>query len=540
MAKGKCQRAHISRAHTLCRRRFAARCVFALLCSEKEGTQHRREREGHDGRSDKSDDERHPERPQKTPFYSREEKERQESRDNYQGRIENGGADLGRRVIHDLKRGTALRRREVAVLLEPLVDVLDIHDCVVHKTPDCNGYASEHHRVDAVTHQVENKHRDNDRKGDGNDGNHRRAQVHEKEKEDYDDEKGTLEKRTLKIRHRRVYKITLPENIAFEFHVRREGGRYVGKLGVNVFGQRKRALLGLLGDGHKHGGTPFDRSNTRLRTTPVDFDGGYIAEGDNLARSGVRPHDGFCNFAGVRGIDARFYYVFITEVVYYPAAGIAVDRLGRSHDIREGHAVLEHTPRIGFNLIFGSISANHTHLRHSAEGEQTRPHDRIGQTPQAEHTRRICRKPHNHHLSENRRLRAHHGLGHARRKGFGHALKALGHYLTRTVDVCAPVEFNPHDRKSRCRRRAHTTHAVRTVDSRFHRISHDVLDFLGRKARRLGHDNDGRGIQIRKNIDVHARERHNAGHQEHTRKTDNGHAVAQRKSNYLIQHIGEA
>ena len=74
----------------------------------------------------------------------------------------------------------------MAVLAQSPVDVLDVHDGVVHQFTDGHGQAAQRHRVDGQAKPLEYQRRDHDRQRNGRERDERGAEVEqENEQDDY-------------------------------------------------------------------------------------------------------------------------------------------------------------------------------------------------------------------------------------------------------------------------------------------------------------------------------------------------------------------
>ena len=79
--------------------------------------------------------------------------------------------------------------------------------------------------------------------------------------------------------------------------------------------------------------------------------------------------------------------------------------------------------------------------------------------------------------------------------------KPLGDLLAVAVDVGAPVELDIDDREPDAGDRAHAGDAGQAVHLRLDREGDELLDFLRREAFRLGHDGDGRPVEVGEHVD---------------------------------------
>ena len=73
------------------------------------------------------------------------------------------------------------------------------------------------------------------------------------------------------------------------------------------------------------------------------------------------------------------------------------------------------------------------------------------------------------------------------------------------IDVGAPVELDIDDRQADAETRAHARDARHAVHLRLERIGDELLDLLRREPLGLGHDRDGRAVEIGEDVDRQAR-----------------------------------
>ena len=96
-----------------------------------------------------------------------------------------------------------------------------------------------------------------------------------------------------------------------------------------------------------------------------------------------------------------------------------------------------------------------------------------------------------------------------RRKFFGQGFfgdrKPLGYEISRGVNVRAPIEFDPDNRKPDGASAAHTPYAWQAVYGTFDGEGHILFDFVGSITGRFGQDDDRRRIKFRENVHRHAR-----------------------------------
>ncbi len=91
-----------------------------------------------------------------------EEKQRQETRNYDERRIENRGTHLLGSFVDHLHNRFAVGLWQVSVLAQPFVDIFHIHYGVIDERTYCYGYTSEAHGVDTHVHQPQDYDCDDD------------------------------------------------------------------------------------------------------------------------------------------------------------------------------------------------------------------------------------------------------------------------------------------------------------------------------------------------------------------------------------------
>ena len=82
-----------------------------------------------------------------------------------------------------------------------------------------------------------------------------------------------------------------------------------------------------------------------------------------------------------------------------------------------------------------------------------------------------------------------------------HELQPLGDLLAGAVDFDRPVELDVDDGQADAGHRAHARHARHAVHRRLDREGDEQLDLLRREALDLGHQRDGRPVEVGKDVD---------------------------------------
>jgi hypothetical protein len=182
----------------------------------------------------------------------------------------------------------------------------------------------------------------------------------------------------------------------------------------------------------------------------------------------------------------------------------AVRTARRTHHITDRQAELVEAVLADRNLVLGKLAPDGHHLRHTRHREQLVPQLELGEAPELEWRGLSAwggqRKQHD--LAGDARDR--HDLRmHVLRKLCAHGGEALRHKLARAIEVHVPVELCPHHREA-CRAcRTNAARARQPIDRGLDRERHVGLDLIGGEPGRLGHDDDGWGVELREHVHRH-------------------------------------
>ncbi len=198
-----------------------------------------------------------------------------------------------------------------------------------------------------------------------------------------------------------------------------------------------------------------------------------------------------------------------------------------------------HPSGVNEYLVFLKFAADDGHLGDSACGEQSRTEIPVGEGAKVAHGCRVCRKADDEKLAEYRRLRTDHRTVDVVGQCVGHRGQFLGDDLPVAIDVGAPVKFHPYHGKTVGRRRPHAPDAGSAVDGCLYLECDELLHLLGCHAVGFGHDHHRRGVEVGKNIHLRPVDRENAGHDEQHGRHEHEQTVVERKSDYLVKHIGD-
>ena len=151
------------------------------------------------------------------------------------------------------------------------------------------------------------------------------------------------------------------------------------------------------------------------------------------------------------------------------------------------------------------LAAHRDHLGDTRDGEEPRPDGEVGGLAQLHRCGPLASDGDEQDLAHDRADRAH------LRQRIGRQLiadegKPLGDLLAIAIDVGAPVELDIDHREPDARDRAHPRYAGHAVHLCFDREGDELLDLDRREALRLGHDGDGRLVEVREHIDRQPRD----------------------------------
>ena len=193
--------------------------------------------------------------------------------------------------------------------------------------------------------------------------------------------------------------------------------------------------------------------------------------------------------------------IFLRVLVGEAAAGVAAELRERLLQLLVGDAERAQCRRVRRDAVLAHFAAHRDDLGHAGNGEQPRAHDEIGDLAHA-HRRDAFRRRHRdeqdlpHDRVDRTHLRERVG-----RELALHERKTLGDLLAVAEDFGAPGELDVDDRQADARDRAHAGDAGQAVHLGLDRIGDELLDLLRGQALGLGHDGDGRPVEIGEHID---------------------------------------
>jgi hypothetical protein len=114
--------------------------------------------------------------------------------------------------------------------------------------------------------------------------------------------------------------------------------------------------------------------------------------------------------------------------------------------------------------------------------------------------------------------------------------KALGDLLPVAVDVRSPVELDVDNRQSDTRHRPNARDAGYAVHLGLDDEGDELLDLGRRQALGLGHDRDGRLVEVRQDVDRQVRRGERAPDDEDNGQRHDEEAVAQRVCDEKGEH----
>ena len=103
--------------------------------------------------------------------------------------------------------------------MEPLEDVLYVHNGVIDQRTDGNGHTAQAHGVDGEVHQVEHHQRGNHGQRNSDQRDNRGAQVAQEEYQDEDHEDTALQDGALYVAYRAFNEAALAEDVGMNLDV---------------------------------------------------------------------------------------------------------------------------------------------------------------------------------------------------------------------------------------------------------------------------------------------------------------------------------
>jgi hypothetical protein len=194
-----------------------------------------------------------------------------------------------------------------------------------------------------------------------------------------------------------------------------------------------------------------------------------------------------------------------------------------------------HAARIGYDAVLTHLAADGDDLRDAGHGEELRAHGEVRKLAQRHGIDGGARHGDEHDLAHHRGDRTHLG-GHVLGKLLAHQLQALGDLLTRAVDLHRPVELHVDHRKANAGHRAHARDAGHAVHRRLDGEGDEQLDLLRGEAIDLGHQRDGRPVEVGEDIDGELPQRHQAVERQGQRADDDEQTVGKAGANDGIEH----
>ena len=261
------ERTHVCFAENPCGLRLAVQYCHSLAAAEQEAAQHRRECKGNDCGCRKCDQKRYAERYKHPALHTCKEEKRKERGGNDKSGVEYGHTHLRRGVEYHIYGRRPVLRRQRGVLPQAFVHILHIHDGIVHKATDGNGYTAEAHGVYRYSQHIKQQHSNDYGHRQGYNGDKCRAQIHQEEEQHYYNEQSTFEQRSLQIADGVLDKIALAEDIGVYFYI--GGQRFLqrSQFAVYILGKLHGAFGRLFGNGYYHRRFGLDRSHAEARQT---------------------------------------------------------------------------------------------------------------------------------------------------------------------------------------------------------------------------------------------------------------------------------
>ena len=144
----------------------------------------------------------------------------------------------------------------------------------------------------------------------------------------------------------------------------------------------------------------------------------------------------------------------------------------------------------------------HADLSHASGRTQARTYHPIGISTKVLLRSVLAGEAHNEHFAEYGRLRTEHWGTYTGRHLIANSSKFLTYYLAIEIYVGAPIKLYPHYRETIGGLRADTTHTGTAIDGGLNRECDELLHFLSCHATSFGHDDYGRGVEVREHVDI--------------------------------------
>ena len=491
---------------------------------------HRRQRDGDDEACENRDDVGLAERREETAFDAGQREQRHEDEHDDHRRVDDAGADFLAGADDDIERRARIAR--LAVLAQAAKDVLDVDDGVIDQLADGDGETAERHGVDGEAERVEDDGGRQDRDGNGRQRDEGRAHIEQEQEQDDGDNRHGLEQDLLDVADRGFDEVRLPEDDVVDLDALRHGLIELGDGALDLAGQLHGVDRRLLLDRDDDGGPAHEAGFATLQAGAV-ADLGDLMQIDRPAAFGA--DDDIAKILELERAPDVADQELAAVLVGKAAAGVGAEALQRAFHLLERDAEGAHRRRIRRNPELPDLAADRDDLGDAGDGQQARPDDEIGNLA---HLHRACRlRRHGKHEDL-----PHDGVDrpHLRRDVGGKLLldepKPLGDLLTIAEDVGAPVELDIDDRQADARDRAHARDAGQPVHLCLDRKRDELLDFGRREPFGLGHDGDGRTVEVREDVDRQplqgegAVEHHDGRHGQHQKP------VAQRAGDEKGEH----
>ena len=208
-----------------------------LLSGQQIATQNGGQRDGHYHRGKQRNDKRNAERTQHPSLHTVEEEERNEGNDRDDGCVDDRRTDLFRGFEHDLQDRQTFFGWFGVVLAEPFEYIFDVDDGIIHQRTDGNGHTAEAHRIDRQPQCLEYQNGDKERQRECDQRDDRRAEVHQENEQNDDDEYRPFDQRFLDVVDRALDEPRLAEDVGRDVDVRRKALPDLIERIVEVFGE---------------------------------------------------------------------------------------------------------------------------------------------------------------------------------------------------------------------------------------------------------------------------------------------------------------
>ena len=467
------------------------------------------------------DDVGHAQRREQPPLDAGEREQGDEHQDNDGGGVDDARAHLLGRLGDDGKRRRRLRLGPV--LAQAPEHVLDADDGVVDQLADGDRESAQRHRIDGEAEQLKDDHRHQHGYRNGRQRNERRAPVHQEQEQDHGDDDEGLDQNSQHIVDRDLDERSLPKQHVDGGDALRQDALEIAQGGLNLPGQLEGVGVGLFlnakddgGIAHVSGVAAFDTRRIVHRGDLTEPDCDPLAIGNSQGFQVLQ--------AGRAGEIAN--EILAPMLVDEAARAVGAELPERGLDLAARDVEARHLREVERHAVLAHLPADGDDLGHAGDGEQPGTDHPVDDLPDLHGTCGVAGHGDQHDLAHDR--------GHGRHLRTGVAGQLLAHHakpfcdlLPVEVDIGAPVELDVDDGQAHARDRAHAHDPRHAVHRRLQRERDELLDLFRGQALGLGHQSDGRPVEVGEDVHRQTAQRDRAIDDEDERCRQHEQAVAQ-------------